>query len=295
MGSEYLNPILFALPLLSFIVGCGLAVTAWRRKLSVKVGGVLSATAWLAILAFFYITEEWSLTIFGACFGLLAPVAFSIAFQSHRSFKARGSFAILVFAVLALLVAMPMVGVCTYLAFLDIRMNESETDQVLPARIGLQLRGEWKRLDYEQFGVSVLMPEGTVRVTNEISQPGIPSDQIQLIYLAPLHDGESIVLSFTVVQFPPDRDYSQTDLILEAGRTGIVKKFGGRLLSAEQLELESFPGHELRIESADGHTLTVIRAFIVEDRLYQAMARVPVWVEDRAFIESFMNSLRLSP
>ncbi|MBN1218138.1 MAG: hypothetical protein JXM69_04360 [Anaerolineae bacterium] len=156
---------------------------------------------------------------------------------------------------------------------------------------------EWVEFSSAEGGFSVRFPtepseqtQGTPTVMGEIEMQ---------IFMAPL--GEEAIFGVMYNDFPLDISSvtaERIEEILDSGRDSALANMGGEMVNEESVSLDQYPGRHITFEiSKDkfpGGGKGVLRAYLIENRLYQLIAlgsHQGITDED---IEFFINSFELT-
>lgn len=94
--------------------------------------------------------------------------------------------------------------------------------------------------------------------------------------------------------FPMDlQKAGAVDTVLDSSSKGVVKGFGGKLISEKKITLQGNPGRELKIASASGKRLLRCRNYVVGSRLYYVEISVPNSEYDSKDTLAFLDSFRV--
>ena len=89
-----------------------------------------------------------------------------------------------------------------------------------------------------------------------------------------------------------DRKEKQDDFFRGA-IDGSAKNVNGKILSEKKIELEGYPGHEVRIDFKDGLAVIRMRYYLVKNRLFMLQIFTETKKEQNKSIDRFMDSFKL--
>jgi ABC-type glycerol-3-phosphate transport system substrate-binding protein len=143
-------------------------------------------------------------------------------------------------------------------------------------------------------------PEGDFTVM----LPGIPKDETQqvesdigeiTVNLFQLPFGNfAYVVAYS--DYPMDVVQSKgAQIILDGARDGAVTNTGGTLLEEQDIEIQGYPGRQLKVKSPDGEGIAQARMYLVGNRLYQIFVASPTADSGSPDIPKYLESFRLNP
>jgi hypothetical protein len=145
----------------------------------------------------------------------------------------------------------------------------------------------WREHRPEGAGYAVEMPGEP-----KISSQDVPTKLGDIkIYIGVFEHG-SLAFVTMFSRYPESYIKSATaDSILEGGRNGAVANVKGKLRSETPVTISNFPGRELVIDAPSGQVM-MLRYFLADNMLAQAIVGGPAGVENNADARRFLNSLR---
>ena len=147
----------------------------------------------------------------------------------------------------------------------------------------------WQEFRSEDDRFLALFPrEPTKRVETANTPQGPLRNHIYSV-----SEGQS-TFSIAVARFRTDhvKAVGQT-AVLDGARDGAVLNTLGKLLSELLIELDGYPGREIKISVAGGKVTIQGRMFLVRNRLYQVLVGTPVDDSYEPAVSRFLDSFRL--
>lgn len=146
----------------------------------------------------------------------------------------------------------------------------------------------WKEYVSERGRFRAEFPPGEVQT---LQQPELDSDLHEFGIRWP--DGGKHAVGYRDLPASEQRPSAERRKQLLSVGDLMASKAGGRIVSAQDLQMLGFPGREVVLESARGGTLVAIRIYLVQNRLYQVTVFAPAERYHREaeairhFLESF--------
>ena len=100
---------------------------------------------------------------------------------------------------------------------------------------------------------------------------------------------------FAKGKIPDEKDAAAK--VLDTERNNFVKAVNGKLISEKPATVESFPGHELVVQSEDGKSRFTVREYLAGTRVFHLIAWAPAARPDSAadagkFFDSFQTGTK---
>ena len=142
--------------------------------------------------------------------------------------------------------------------------------------------------------------------------PQKPTDQSQTIntalgymkattYMYEVPEGvkdDNLVYSVTQTQFPDSIINSDKTEILSTffrnSIDGAIKNVRGKLLQETIIQIENFPGREIKVDFRDGLAVITMRFYLVKNTMYYIQTFTDANKDFNNSIDKFMNSFTLS-
>ena len=86
-----------------------------------------------------------------------------------------------------------------------------------------------------------------------------------------------------------------TQIILDGARNAAVTNTGGTLLDEQEIEIEGYPGRQIKVQSPDGEGIAQARMYLVGTRLYQIYVASPSTEANSQDISKYLESFTLLP
>jgi len=153
-------------------------------------------------------------------------------------------------------------------------------------------RQSWVLAEPPDKSFSVLMPHRPALLTNSVRSPSgrVPTIQLGASDGARPNEAETYIAAVTA--FPNHADLSDKEAVYDNAHATFADKLG-RIRREKSVILEGFSGRETEVELRNGTNLLVSRAYIVDRRLYQLTASVPLSRGPSTNPWRFLDSLRL--
>lgn len=81
--------------------------------------------------------------------------------------------------------------------------------------------------------------------------------------------------------------------IFRNGVDGAVKRVQGKLLSEKSIEIQGFPGREIKVDYKNGMAIIKIRLYLVRNKMYMLQVITETAKESNILVEKFLNSFTL--
>ncbi len=144
----------------------------------------------------------------------------------------------------------------------------------------------------------------------KIDFPAEPTEQTQTIpsEIGPLnlaiimHDAsfsgeDNLIYMVNYTQYPEGTIHSDMeamhDQIFRGAVDGAVSNVGGKLISEEPIEVNSFPGRKVKVDFQDGANVITMKCFLVNDAMYIMQTICETSKDDNERMKQFFDSFVL--
>jgi|GEM_PF-716530 len=108
---------------------------------------------------------------------------------------------------------------------------------------------------------------------------------------------ENLVYGLTYSDYPPEAVNSETSENLNnffrGSIDGAVQNVQGKLLSERKIQIDQYPGREIKIDYQDGKAIIRMRFYLVESRMYILQTITETAKDNNLFISRFLESFQL--
>ncbi|NUO00379.1 MAG: hypothetical protein HUU01_07150 [Saprospiraceae bacterium] len=162
--------------------------------------------------------------------------------------------------------------------------------------LGFVKPGDWFLLTSEAFQIE--FPKKPIADTKAIASDIGPLEMKLFIHDASQGGkDDNFVYMLMHTEYPDSLVNSETlsdvPAFLKASAEGAANNVGGKLLSDVDIELDGFPGKEIKIDFRDGLAIIKMRFYLVKNKMYVIQAITETGKFPNKSVDRFMDSFKL--
>ena len=163
---------------------------------------------------------------------------------------------------------------------------------------GFIVTSDWFLMKNKDQGYQIEFPkEPSVSVQTVNTKAGPVDMHINMLDLSNKDEDQNMIYLSSFAQYPDSLVHSdrkeQLAGFFKETLDGLVSSIDGKILSKEDVKIDSYPGKEVKINFQDGMAIIRIRVYLVENKVYMLQVITKIEKDSNESISKFMDSFSL--